>query len=803
MPEPVAYYWFNEGSGTKMKEAVSGVVDAGYVDYEVADQPNGAYPGETWVVDPNFGNVFQCGNAETMAKDVLRLADVDYGSIGKWTINVWVRNPVGTDFPDREREQLFGHGDAQEITNAPNQIHIQLENLHLPTGGEISTIVGDGNDYQSCVKENVVTAAQLAGTNTKDADGNLLNPGRETVEQLTGMDVFPATTCPALWVDLQAEGVNVDDVLAKCLVNGTTNEVQACNRIGRARTIKSRFFSEEEPPKELGTVGITNDDWHMITLTTHPDGSKGFNQYLNGVLRATSPMQAGVGYDPGYATGPKNGGDPIDPVGPIRFCGREKPGDWSGEAGARFDEERYCNLELAHFSVYSDAMTATQVEELRQEYFKAFFPERVEGYSSQAGACRGPGGDNDKVSSKYKQSVTLADCAKECNDNAGRCKGFAYSPTANSGECLIYGPDFSGSCSDATAKSPAACAALGTCSNADQVSEETCGSCSATSATSEATCDQVGGTWTKATWTSKGATWTEPTGGWTGDYHSSNLVVGVVASAGYTCYDVDPYDHHPKCEGNVAAVDESSYLCTEADVANDVKGCGSTTDYQCDTATCGTSNCGSDCNGCAKGCAYCTEVCGVFSGPCHHEFMGKTMAEKTSDLCPTGCTFTAAVTAAKVVVTHSKAEQYDGWTHMAGVCRSDTPAGGDMAAKPNGRYSKTAGANGGPATQKECKDHCAAHDDCIGYAHADNSWCLNYGPGLNITDSVWSADYHPATTITQTKVNPAYICGVKDDKTAEVVTDAATTTEPDKVEQSACRYGAMTALALGLTTLWQ
>jgi len=111
---------------------------------------------------------------------------------------------------------------------------------------------------------------------------------------------------------------------------------------------------------------------------------------------------------------------------------------------------------------------------------------------------------------------------------------------------------------------------------------------------------------------------------------------------------------------------------------------------------------------------------------------------------------------------------------MAGVCRSDTPDGEDAPAKPNGRYSKTAGADGGPATQEECKDHCAAAENCIGYAHADNSWCLNYGPGMNITDAVWTGDSHPATTITQTKPNPAYICGVK---TPVVVTDDAETTD--------------------------
>jgi len=783
MPQPLAYYWFNEGKGLKLKESVSKKEDAGYVDHEVADQPNGVYPGVTWVEDPNFGNVFQCGNKDTLAKDVLRLADVDYGSTGKFTINVWVRNPIGSDFPDREREQIFGHGDPQEITNAPNQIHVQLENLHLDgssPGGEILTILGDGNDFQSCTDDATVTAAQMEGTAT--------NTDREAIETKTDMDVFPATTCTKLIADLTAEGVDMDKAKEKCKIDATTSAVTQCNRVQRSRSIKSRYFADDDKrDKVLGTIGITNDQWHMLTITTKPDGTKGFTQYLDGVARAGTPYVEGVGYDNGYDKGPYNGGDPIDPVGPMRFCGREKPGDWSGEAGARFDEERYCNLQLAHFSVYSDAMTAVQVEELRQEYFKKFFPKAVAGYTNTPGACRGPGGENDKVSSKYKGDTTLDACAKECNDHA-HCKGFAYNPDANSGECLIYGPDFAGACSDGAADSPTACAALGTCSNKDQTSESSCGACSVKSGTTKETCEQVAGTWTPATWTSAGATWTEPTGGWTGDYHSSQLVVGVVESAGYTCYDVDPYDHHPTCTGTVAELDDSKYRCTEADVTNEVKGCKSTSDYSCETATCGTSNCGSDCNGCAKGCAYCTEFCAAFSGDCTIPFTGQLKEDKTSDNCPAGCTYTKEVKAAKVVVLHEPAEQYPGWRVMAGVCRSEGDAS-SLEAKPNGRYSNNCGKDGGKATQKECMEHCAAEPDCIGYAHS-SAWCLNYGPGLHEKGDpeVWTGDNHAATTITQTKENPAYICAVKDDSADPVA------------EQSISRRGAMVAISLWLTS---
>jgi hypothetical protein len=844
MPVPLAYYWLDEGSGTKLKESVSGVTDAGFVDHEIADQPNGVYPGETWIVDPNFGNVFQCGNPDTMAKDVLRLADIDYGSTGKFTINFWVRNPVGTDFPDREREQIFGHGDPNEITSAPNVIHIQMENLHLHSsspGGEILTILADGNDFKSCVKEGVLTANQFAGTATKDADGNVLNPERETVEQLTGMDVFPATTCPVLFADLETEGVctkntttqdwECPDVMGRCIYNETSKEVQGCNRVNRGSSTKSKFWSDDDPPKMLGTIGITNDEWHMVTVTTHPDGSKGHVTYIDGVARSAIPYRAGVGEDPGYANGPVNGGDPIDPVGPFRFCGREKPGDWSGEAGAVFDAERYSNVELAHFSVYEGAMTGAQVEELRQAYFTRFFPPRKEGYYATRGACRGPGGENDKVNSKYKTGMTLDACATECDNNAGQCKGFAYSPTANGGECLIYGPAFSGSCSDASATSPTACAALGTCSDAAKTSEDTCGACSLPSGTSEATCDQIGGTWTPATWTSSGATWNEPTGDWISDYHPSDLVVGVVESGDYTCYDVDNQDHHPKCEGSLGTVDDTSYRCTEQDVSDGVQGCSGTGDYKCAESTCGSSNCGGDCGqgegtaytfACAAGCAYCTEVCWPAESPCHQTFLGLAKAQKTASMCPEGCVYTAEVQAVKVSAVHSKVVQRGGWEHMAGVCRSEGDAM-SVEAKPNGRYSKTAGENGAPATQEECMDHCEAEPDCIGYAHADNSWCLNYGPNLHDVgeSTIWTGDNHVATTITQTKPNPAYICGVKVPTSAPTPaptldptpaptptpTTATPTTKADQADveqtQSMSWRGAMLTLSFWLTSFLQ
>merc|ERR1719443_874228 len=289
-------------------------------------------------------------------------------------------------------------------------------------------------------------------------------------------------------------------------------------------------------------------------------------------------------------------------------------------------------------------MTAAQVEELRQAYLTRFWPKAKAGYSDKPGACRGSGGANDKVNSKYKSPLTLDECTQECNAHAGTCKGFAYNPDANGGECLIYGPGFAGACSDTSAASPTACANLGTCSDGG-LSIDNCGSCSIASGTTQATCEGVGGTWTAGTWTSAGATWTEPSDGWASDFHPTNLIVHSdgegYGSLDYTCYDADTYDHHAQCEGFIDPI--LGYNCneTQVDVA---QGCRSTSDYFCATATCGTSNCGGDCNGCADGCAYCSEVCGKFTGDCKMEFIEMTREEKKhTGACPEGCNFVAEV----------------------------------------------------------------------------------------------------------------------------------------------------------------
>jgi len=313
------------------------------------------------------------------------------------------------------------------------------------------------------------------------------------------------------------------------------------------------------------------------------------------------------------------------------------------------------------------------------------------------GACRGPGGKDDKVNSKFIHQTTLQECNTHCEAEA-HCVAYAYHAEANGGECLVYGPGMSGSCSDASAKSPDACAALGSCSDSTKTSKDTCGTCSEATADSKTACASVRGEWSAATWTSAGASWIDPDDPWKSDYHSSLIVKGTTNDAGYACYDVDPKDHEAKCTG---------------------------------------------------------------SATCESAFAGKDAAKQVAANCPDGCKFTAAPKAVTVKEPHAPIIHIDGYKHWAGVCRGP----GDptsVEAKPNGKYSNSAGANGGKPTQEECAAACTAEPKCIAYSHS-TAWCLLYGEGVHATadGNIWTADNHPNTKVTQTKANLQYICGVK------------------------------------------
>ena len=142
---------------------------------------------------------------------------------------------------------------------------------------------------------------------------------------------------------------------------------------------------------ETNTLADTdNFMWHHLVLTTKGHG-KGMNMYIDGQLEAASPRglncanEAGgcigrrrSGVDDGYhANG--FGGDPMDPVGDLRLCGRQIGGaitndlDHTGdEDAAEYDPRRYFHGQVAHFAVWDSPLTQHQVSALLEEYRRVY-----------------------------------------------------------------------------------------------------------------------------------------------------------------------------------------------------------------------------------------------------------------------------------------------------------------------------------------------------------------------------------------------------------------------------------------------
>ena len=106
IPDPLAYYQLDDGSGFDLLDTVSGS-NAGRVIY-AADHQSTTYTDPNWTDDERFGKAIQCGakDGANEQKDTLQLADVDYGHSGAWSLSVWFRHDV-QDFVGKEREQFI------------------------------------------------------------------------------------------------------------------------------------------------------------------------------------------------------------------------------------------------------------------------------------------------------------------------------------------------------------------------------------------------------------------------------------------------------------------------------------------------------------------------------------------------------------------------------------------------------------------------------------------------------------------------------------------------------------------------
>jgi len=136
--------------------------------------------------------------------------------------------------------------------------------------------------------------------------------------------------------------------------------------------------SSDTDPNVLKNVD--NGNWHQLVLTTREDGAKGYNLYVDSVLQASSPYVEGLGIDKGYSNSSLYvnwagvGGEPIDPVGPIRLCGRAKPAAWSdGEEGQwEWDSGRYFRGQVAHFAVWDSTLSQEDVQNLYTLYYNQY-----------------------------------------------------------------------------------------------------------------------------------------------------------------------------------------------------------------------------------------------------------------------------------------------------------------------------------------------------------------------------------------------------------------------------------------------
>ncbi|KAK9807978.1 hypothetical protein WJX73_009845 [Symbiochloris irregularis] len=100
--------------------------------------------------------------------------------------------------------------------------------------------------------------------------------------------------------------------------------------------------------------GVLDEQWHMVTLTTHVDASPGFSMYLDGRLAGDLNSSS---TDPWGNAVQVGGGDPMQLSGPTVLCTRSD-----------LDERRHFSGNLAHLIIFDHAMSATQVQGLFADY---------------------------------------------------------------------------------------------------------------------------------------------------------------------------------------------------------------------------------------------------------------------------------------------------------------------------------------------------------------------------------------------------------------------------------------------------
>ena len=360
IPDPMAYYFMNEGSGKYLGETMSGDAQAGEVVHYVPHQQNAdrgssaenKYQGPNWQGDDYFGTVIQCGRKTGRLatggeeqKDTLSLADLDYGHSGRWAMSVWFRDEDINFEGASKQGQFFGHGDPTAYTTARNQLNVQLE-----LDGSVWTGLFDSRDIDRYAGSNETLLVEEFG--------------RAKVDEL-----YP-------------DGVRADCFADRDCRGKFAHSTRTC-KTGQRRNVQGRTSADSYRYENSCTRDLYDSQWHHYLVTTRPDGAKGYNVYLDGTLRASSPGIEGVGEvsKADDAINQAVGGERFDPEGRMRFCGRATPGSWAGildadqaglPPGAIWREERYFHGKVAHFAIWDDALSERQVNDLHASYVDRF-----------------------------------------------------------------------------------------------------------------------------------------------------------------------------------------------------------------------------------------------------------------------------------------------------------------------------------------------------------------------------------------------------------------------------------------------
>ena len=416
---------------------------------------------------------------------------------------------------------------------------------------------------------------------------------------------------------------------------------------------------------------------------------------------------------------------------------------------------------MVRFYSFAMAMLANLATSVAGPIDTEAYRELTNGFG-QTGACRGNGGGDDRVDSRYTIMSSQAECERVCDSDIG-CVAYSYNDATS--DCVIYGPGQDGSCSLAidTGASDTRYHNFNSCGVCTQNEvgvegvfvEALCGICSKqipdSLPNSEGICSTFQGLWNPATWTS--GTWENPESPWTGQSYTHSTLLGstnvhtVSVASGFHCYDKVHNDGQPTCNGSI---DGNSCQISFEDLRTSkdcVEGCtfyprnGSHSPHCDGISADGETSCIKAFEEAASfGEASCVSIgtdCAYVPAPVFIPAPAALHAPPV-DLGPGWQPEVMKATAASGDCKGSSLAQCEGKDDVAGfeygVCRIDNE-------KPNGEN----------ANQKYCANCVNTNDDqvnlseqacaqacldepsggCVAFSHKDGANCLIYGIGVD------------------------------------------------------------------------